>query len=191
MVNTIRTEKEEKWNAITHAVALGVVVATAAMCPTLPGKVLSMAYMLTFAMSVLYHSATSEDSKAFFRLLDMASIHVTIAATGASYCLMTGSPHWYLALVLPAFGFAFTVRMHPTTKPDKYMVPICLLSALVATALLMACDPSQQDTTWYVAGLAVYMMGLVFYMYEHSRWHHTVWHIMVTMAAFIHIRALW
>ena len=187
----MRTVKEEKWNTITHAIALGMMLSGLLLATTLPGKLLSGSLAATFLFSVLYHSAGDAAEKRFFRMLDMASIHDTIGATGVSFCLLTGNDWWPVCL-LPCFcNFIYTIKCFGTAKLDYLMVPLCVSSGMVSLLVFAAGEPSPEYLSWFLLGVATYLAGLVFYIYDNNKWYHTVWHLFVAVAAFVHIKFLW
>lgn len=187
----MRTKEEEKWNTITHSVALGIALTGLTLAPELAGKLLSAALVVTFLLSVLYHSSTEASEKAFFRMLDMASIHITIAVTGVAFCISAGSGWWPICLLPCFYSFVYTIKHFGTENLDKLMVPMCVLSGLISLVVLVAAEPSPGCLLWFLFGASAYLGGLIFYVYDDNEWYHTVWHLFVATAAFIHIRFLW
>ena len=120
-------------------------------------------------------------------MLDMSSIHVTIGVTGFSYCSIAGSS-WGLICALPSvFGLLYTVKNFGTKKLDNLMVPICVASGLVCLLVFVLSPLVERYILWFLAGVLLYVVGLVFYVYDKNRWYHTIWHIIVTIAAFVHL----
>ena len=187
----MRTEEEEKWNTITHSIALGMALTGLMLATTLAGKLLSASLATTFLFSVLYHSSGGVSEKSFLRMLDMASIHITIAATGISFCISVGSDWWPICLLPCFFSFVYTIKYFGMRRLDKLMVPLCVFSGLISLAAFALTDPPADYLLWFLFGASVYLSGLVFYIYDDKEWYHTVWHLFVTVAAFIHIRFLW
>jgi len=183
------SKPEEKWNTITHAVALGMAATAATLSISTAGVILSVALAVTYAMSVLYHSAERLCTRETFRMLDMASIHATIGATGYAYCSTAGSDLSALCILFSVFGLIYTIKHFGTEKLDTLMVPICVATGLSCLGLYMLSPAANSTLTWFfLLGTLFYIAGLAFYVYDNNRWYHTVWHLFVTAAAFIHIQ---
>ncbi|MAG59995.1 hypothetical protein CMO96_04365 [Candidatus Woesebacteria bacterium] len=187
----MRTIEEEKWNTITHAVALGMTLTSLLLTTTLAGKLLSGALATTFLLSVLYHSAGESSGKNLFRMLDMASIHVTIGATGVSFCVLTGN-NWWPVCLLPCFcSFVYTIKYFGTTRLERLMVPLCISSGIISLVVFALGEPQFECLSWFLLGVSAYLLGLIFYIYDGNKWYHTIWHLFVVIAASVHIRFLW
>ena len=186
----IRTSREERWNTITHSVALGMALTSLMMAGSIAAKLLSGALAATFLFSTVYHSEVRPVEKKFLCMLDMASIHVTIAMTGVAFCISLGSYLWLVCLFPACYGFYYTIKHFDTHKLKKNMVPLCVFSSLVCFALVALVDSSLIHLMWFSIGLLIYLAGLIFYVHD-GEWYHTVWHIFVMFGSFVHIRFLW
>jgi hemolysin III len=188
----MRTVKEEKWNTITHAPPFVLAMAGLEFSTTLAGKLLSGSLAITFLLSMLYHSSPEGTiEKRLFRMLDMASIHITIAATGVSFCLLTGNIWWPVCLLPCSCNFLYTIAYFGTAKLDYLMVPLCVSSGIISLLVFFTGSPNTECLSWFLLGIVTYLIGMVFYIYDNNKWYHTVWHLFVAVAASIHIRFLW
>ena len=190
MCARVRSNREERWNTITHSAAFGMALTSIFMANNIAGKLLASALATTFFLSTIYHSEVRPKEKNFLCMLDMASIHVTIAVTGATFCTFVNSAWWPLCLVIPCYGFYYTIKNFDTHRLKKNMVPLCVASSVVCLVVLGLSSGLSSALGWFSSGLLVYCAGLVFYVHD-GEWYHTVWHIFVTIASFVHIRFLW
>jgi len=182
-----RTKEEEMWNPITHSAALGTAILGFFATDSNAGRLLCLSLVITFIFSVLYHSSIHPSVKSRFRMLDMASIHMTIGVTGASWCWLVGSPQWWLCL-LPAFaGFVYTVFCYGLPKLEKRMVPLCLGSTIICIFNFCLANPEGYQMLMFFVGIGFYFGGLFFYILDTRKWYHTIWHCFVFIASLIHI----
>lgn len=178
------------WNAITHAGAAGAALLGIIVTNTLAGKLLCLSLITTFIFSVLYHTSINPSVKRSFRMLDMASIHLTIGVTGSAWCWMVGSEWWWLCLTPALFGFIFTVINFGTVRLEKWQVPLCVLSTLLCIILFSLSNPTGIQTLLMLGGIGFYFGGMFFYIMDYKHvWYHTIWHCFVFVASLIHIWA--
>ncbi len=183
----LKQRDEEMWNTITHAMALGTTGLGFFVTDSNAGRLLCLSLAVTFLFSVLYHSSIQPEIKSRFRMLDMASIHLTIGVTGASWCWIVGAPLWWLCLIPAFFGFIYTVLSYGSRKLENRMVPLCLLSTLICITVFCLANPEGYQTLMFFLGLSFYFGGLFFYVLDHHKWYHTIWHCLVYVGSLIHI----
>lgn len=183
-----RTRTEERWNAVSHGVALFVMLTLSAECIAV-GKVMCYSLALTFLFSVLYHSASETETKRHLRKLDMASIHISIASTGASWCLLVGSPYWAISAIPSLVGFIVIVVWYGRPEVERMMVPLSIGPAAVIIALFVLSKPSIEQVSIFLAGNVFYLIGTLFYLRDSRPWYHTVWHCFVLLGAATHSMA--
>ena len=182
-----KTKDEEMWNSITHAVAFGTTMLGFFVTDSNAGRLLCLSLAITFLFSVLYHSTVHPAIKRRFRMLDMASIHMTIGVTGASWCWLLESPWWWLCLLPGLAGFIYTVVAYGSSNLEKRMVPLCLASTLICIPIFSLANPTGYQTLMFFLGLGFYFGGLFFYVLDHHKWYHTIWHCFVYVASLIHV----
>ena len=183
----LKTKEEELWNSITHAVAFGTTALGFFITDSNAGRLLCLSLAITFLFSVLYHSTVHPSIKHRFRMLDMASIHLTIGVTGASWCWLLGSSLWWLCLLPGLGGFIYTVVAYGSGNLEKRMVPLCLTSTLICIPIFSLANPTGYQTLMFFLGLGFYFGGLFFYILDKHKWYHTIWHVFVYVASLIHV----
>ena len=77
----LKNKDEEKWNSISHSMAIGYSSFSFFYFDGMPIIILSLFLTIVFLLSTLYHSEEDLEKKDFFRMLDMSSIHLLIPAT--------------------------------------------------------------------------------------------------------------
>jgi hemolysin III len=182
-----RTEQEEKWNAITHSIALGVTLLGVLATDSWAGRLLCLALTITFIFSALYHISIEPVIKERFRMLDMAAIHMTIGVTGSAWCWLVGSDFWWVPLIPSFLSFIYTVTRYGTPWLEKYMIPLCLSSSVVCIITFCLADPTGYQMLLFLSGIAIYFGGMFFYIQDQHEWYHTIWHVFVIAASLVHI----
>lgn len=182
-----QTREEEMWNTITHSIALGSTFLGFFIANSNAGRLLCLSLAVTFLFSVLYHSTIQPAVKRRFRMLDMASIHMTIGVTGASWCWLVGAKWWWFCLIPAFFGFVFTVVKFGTQALENKMIPLCLVSTLLCMVNFFLANPDGYQSLLFLSGLAFYFGGLFFYIIDDHKWYHVIWHCAVYVAALIHV----
>jgi hemolysin III len=183
----LKTKEEEMWNSITHSVAFGTTLLGFFITDSNAGRLLCLSLAITFLFSILYHSTIQPSIKRRFRMLDMASIHMTIGVTGASWCWLIDSPIWWVCLLPALFGFVYTVVGYGSGDLEKRMVPLCLTSTLLCIPIFCLAAPSGYQRLMFFMGLGFYFGGLFFYVLDDHKWYHTIWHCFVYVGSLIHI----
>tara|TARA_B100000424_G_C22933518_1_gene496637 strand:- start:697 stop:1278 length:582 start_codon:yes stop_codon:yes gene_type:complete len=182
-----QTREEEMWNTVTHSAALGTTLLGLFVANSMAGRLLCLSLMITFLFSVLYHSTIHPSTKQRFRMLDMASIHMTIGVTGSAWCWLIGSAWWWAPLVPAFFGFVYTVTKFGSAALENKMVPICVLSTLLCIIIFFLGNPTGLQSLFFLTGVSIYFGGLFFYVIDDHKWYHTIWHCLVYIAALVHI----
>ena len=201
----IQDTKEELANCITHVV--GAILACMGTFLLLEkafmigGNLRITAAVLygvttTLALlsSALYHGSQSTEWKKKFRILDHASIYVMIAGGysplllislkndyGEVLCILV----WFLAIcgiLLKIFYF----NISETLSLASYML-LGWLGIFIAQPLIR--NVPTTGLLLILGGGILYTMGVFFYLNDHRKYFHAIWHIFVLIASFCHFIA--
>jgi len=198
------SREQEKFNAITHfmGVALGLValpflILTAYRTPKSTNEEIiglffyGLGFLMVFAFSGLYHYYSDGKVKNRLERWDHVGINFMIAGTYTPFVIAYADPTsawWLLSVIwgLAAFGSVFN-----SIFPDRFRILSMLIYVGMGLIILLAPDsfksaiPSEQ-VHWIIAGAAVYILGLIFYVWTFFYQHHAVWHLFVLGGAVCH-----
>ena len=202
----LRHQSEETVNALTHAVALGMMIAGAPLLvmTTLDGTTLQVistyAYLCTMActffMSTIYHTSQNLTSKMKYRSYDHASIYLAIVGcatplivnhSSALYAYISLSAIWLLALL------GVFIKLKPVKHSEVFSVISYVTLGWLCFGLISASDSaiSLPVVQWLLWGGIVYTAGIFFYALDHRRHFHGIWHIFVIIGAALHYVAIY
>jgi hemolysin III len=196
---------EEIANSVTHGLGLAASLAAAPVLIVVAARgdawqvvgssVFAATLVALYAASTLYHSLPLSRAKRVFRVLDHGAIYLLIAGTYTPFTLgvLRGAWGWTLfGLVwgLAAIGVVFkSVRgfRHPRLSTAVYLAMGWLV--VVAIRPLFA-NMSVAGLLWLLAGGLAYTGGIVFYILDHKRYVHAVWHLFVLAGSTCHFVAV-
>ena len=145
--------------------------------------------------SAAYNLTPPGPAKSLLRRLDYAMIFVMIAGSYTPFALgaLPPGPGWTL------FGLAWTVaalgvglKLRFGARHDAAFVALYLAHGWMILPFLpsvIAAMPTEA-LALLVAGALVYTAGVVVYTRDHLRFHNAVWHVMVLLAAALHLGAI-
>lgn len=201
-----QTEREERFNALSHGA--GFVVAAAAWpmlsdyaqarggsLAALGIAVFCLSAMLVFAASMVYHALPPGRLKHWAHRCDHAAIFVFIAGSYTPFALGPlhgdiGEPLLAGVWALAAFG----AGCKATGRLRHRLLSTLLYGALGWMAVVLL-DPlaARAGTTvvmLLLAGGLAYTVGAVFFMFDHRvRYGHFVWHLFVLVGSTCHVLA--
>ena len=183
-----RTSKEEIWNSITHL--FGFVVCFFYLLDGGVGtKILSLFMMMTFAFSVLYHSSPVGAKKDYFRMLDMASVHISAAGTSIAYSIQMDGGFFGCAIpiIVGACGCQYVLSLYGKEIFEKTAVLACITTGVLCLFCVVCIQDDSNSIIYFILGCLTYLFGLFFYVRENKQFYHTIWHVFVLFATYIHI----
>ena len=205
-----RADREEAYNAATHAVGLvlaligaGVLMATVLRAGSRAQVAACAVYAATmvaaYAASTLSHVFTAPRARNVFRTADQALIFLFIAGTWAPIAVtwLTGSRWWWAfhlahaAVALAGFVskavFAHRVTLG-TVSAALYLI-LGWSPLLVARPVMAACPP--ELCLWLLAGGVCYTAGLLFF-WQDARvpYFHATWHVLVVAGSACHFAGI-
>ena len=147
------------------------------------------------AASAAYNLTPPGRTKSLLRRLDYAMIFVMIAGSYTPFALaaLPPGPGWTLfslSWTVATLGVALKMRFgarHDTAFVVLYLVHGWMILPFMPAVI--AAMPTEA-LALLVAGALVYTAGVVVYTRDHVRFHNAVWHVMVLLAAALHLGAI-
>lgn len=200
--------RAEKLNSFTHLagtllalVGVGVLSAMAILKNDIWKMVAFGVYgatlVLLYAASTLYHSATEPAWKRALQKLDHTAIYLLIAGSYTPISLVTLRGPWGWALLAIVWSLALFGIIQELTLGKKerrhglsmglYIAMGCL--AFIALKPLFAALP-WGGLAWLFAAGTAYLSGIYFYLNDHRKHYHGIWHMFVMAGSFSHYMCL-
>jgi hemolysin III len=201
----LKQDPEEAVNTLTHgagavasAVAGAVLVALAASGDTaqlLSAAVFSLALVVLYTASTLFHWERDALLKGRFEVFDHCAIFVAIAGTYTPFLLVTlrdgaGGPMLALIWALAAAGIGFKLVFATRFRLASTLCYIAMgwLIVLIGGPMVQALPPA---ATWLlVAGGLSYTAGTYFFYHERFPYTHAIWHLFVLLGSGCHFFAV-
>lgn len=198
--------REEVANALTHGLGAVVALGASAVLITLTALwgdgwqlasaiVFSVALVLLYVASTLYHAITHPGAKARLKVFDHCAIYILIAGTYTPFTLVGLRPTWgwalftaiwTLALAGVVFKLFFTGRFKGLST--AFYIAMGWLVVLAIGPLVRALDT--WTLAWLFGGGVAYTAGTVFYMSKRIPYAHTIWHAFVLTGSICHFLAV-
>jgi predicted membrane channel-forming protein YqfA (hemolysin III family) len=100
----------------------------------------------------------------------------------------------YLCALLTMFGVSTVYNLWPRTRLKRLLwrMDHCgiVVFATIACSLFVTTSLTPRAITLIVTGFGVYVLGLIFLLWNNFRFHNAIWHSFVLLAAYIHYEAL-
>ena len=196
---------EEIANSVTHGVGFlgALAVAPFLILASIPhgaaaitgASIFSATMILLYMSSTLYHAFPENAAKRLFRIFDHAAIYLLIAGTYTPFTFgVLGEWGWWLfgsIWTLAACGVVLkSVR---GARSDKLSTGLYLgmgWLAVLAVKPLYANLPGA-GLFWLLLGGFMYSAGVFFFVKEHIRYSHFIWHLFVLAGTACHVIAIW
>jgi hemolysin III len=204
-MTTAESLREEIANALTHGLGAVVALGAGAVLITLTALwgdgwqlagaiVFSVALLLLYVASTLYHAIPHAGAKARLKVFDHCAIYLLIAGTYTPFTLigLRGEIGWLL------FGTIWTLAVAGIVFKLFYTGRFKLASTLIYVAMgwivIFAIGPMIERLDgwtigWLFAGGVAYTLGTVFYL-SRRRYSHAVWHGFVIAGSVCHFVAV-
>jgi len=194
--------KEEIANAISHGV--GAILSVAGLTILVFYAVLAQdttritsfaiygtTLVIMFLSSTLYHALMHNKSKQLFKLLDHCAIYLLIAGTYTPLMLITIQGNLGIILLSLIWGIAIAGITFKLIFGHKYKIlslityiGMGLISLTIIHRLYQALPID--GLILLAVGGAVYLLGVVFYVYKKIPFNHAIWHLFVLAGASCH-----
>lgn len=155
----------------------------------------SFCFLMLFTFSTLFHGFREQTVKQKMKIFDHISIYFLIAGTYTPFLLIYMNNHFGIALLSVLWIFTFFGTLFKIYYTGRFEI----LST--AVYLMMGCMMLVGGTTFFTylpgpililvsVGCLLYVIGVVFYLWEKYVYNHAVWHSLVLSAAICHYVAV-
>ena len=190
-----RSRREERWNSISHALAF--LVALVAFPPlvwmasdrtdalgVLGVSIFGLSMLFMLGASTAYHASTEPENRRILQIIDHMSIYIVIAGSYTPICMTTLRGPWGWGLLTAVWSIALLGVLLKTKFTGRYDALSTALYLVMGWLCLVAVVPiferleGQALLLLVFAGLT-FSTGVFFYLKDHRRGYHLVWHFFV------------
>jgi hemolysin III len=198
----IYTEKEERWNILTHGFGLVAsiigVVALLIEALYLHSPKVFVAFLIygigvttMFLASTLYHSSKDPKKRKSLNVFDHSAIYLTIAGSYTPISLLTLPSVWGIPVLISVWLIGATGIVLKFffigTFPRLSTVMYVLMGWVIVVALKPLINSMETaGLVWLLAGGLAYTLGALFYQMKGLRFNHAIFHIFVLIGAACH-----
>ena len=204
-----RSRQEDRVNAATHVVGLGIALVGGASLltraePGLETRIVlgfSGGWVVLYLASILYHSVEEGPGKKFFSAFDRGAIFILIAASYTPLALLPSLPGGIgvlLGLVWIPAGIGISGEIAALFAADGtrferlsmllYLAQGWLPTLIYGRAVL-------EQASWPLVGCMVgsaivYSIGVFFYRRSSIPWNHAIWHAAIVIGSLINFAGM-
>ncbi|MGB7393615.1 MAG: hemolysin III family protein [Pricia sp.] len=180
-------------------VGIPILIAFAIKSDNTPGvigaAIYGFSFLQLFTFSTLYHSFQNAHAKRIFEILDHISIYFLIAGTYTPFLLIYMYNTFGIALLsvlwsLIALGIVFKIFFTGKWNLVSTIVYIAMGCIMIVGGRTFFDAIPLPIMTMIVIGGALYLLGVIFYLWEKYPSNHAVWHFFVLAAAVCHYVAI-
>jgi hemolysin III len=163
---------------------------------TIGVSVYGICYLITFTLSTLYHAMKRAKIKQRLELLDHISIYFLIAATYTPFVIYYMFNSTGITLLLIVWCFVVTGIFFKLYYLNKFILLSVVSYVSMSVLFLFVREsffknmPAEVITLIY-SGIALYMLGIIFFLWRRLKHHHALWHLFVLAASICHYQAVW
>lgn len=206
MVSPSARPHEELANTLTHgagAVASLIAGVTLVRLATMSGDpwrmigaaVFSLALVLLYTASTLYHHAPRGPAKARLKRFDHCAIYLLIAGTYTPFTLVSLRGAWGWSLFGVIWSLAIAGVVFKLIFATRFKLLSTLLYIGMGWLVVIAAVPMSQalplsTLVWLVIGGLAYTGGTVFYHNQRIPFAHAIWHMFVIAGSICHFVAV-
>lgn len=201
-----QTRREELVNALTHGSGLAaslVGLPTLLLVATKRGdtrqlvacSIFAVSLVILYAASTVYHALPSSRAKQILRVVDHIAIYLLIAGSYTPFALGVLRGAWGWTLFGLIWGLALLGILHKTLLGFRFPLASTLMYLGMGWLAIVAIQPMMQaippaGIALIVAGGLCYTGGVVFYLRDHLRYRHALWHLFVLAGSGFHYAAV-
>ena len=198
--------KKELANSIVHGfgiifgiVSIPILIAFAIKSNNIVGiigaAIYGFCFLQLFTFSTLYHGFQNVQAKRIFEILDHISIYFLIAGTYTPFLLMYLDTTFGVTLLsvlwgLTALGIIFKILFLGRWKIFSTLIYIAMGFIMVVGGRTFFESIPSNILTMILIGCALYLIGVIFYLWDKYPYNHAVWHFFVLAAAICHYVAI-
>ena len=198
---------EEIANSISHGLGLigaivGVPILLAAAIErgstqfTIGAIVYAATMLLLYLGSTLYHAWPQTQFKCVLQVVDHSAIFLLIAGTYTPFALgpLRGLIGWTVLAVVWALAIAGVFMKATKGVLHRPRLMLCLYLGMgwlvLAVIRPLAAAVPVSTIVWLCIGGLIYTAGIIFFVREHVRYNHFVWHLFVLGGTLCHYAAV-
>lgn len=198
--------KKELVNSIVHGfgiifgiVSIPILIAFAIKSDNTVGiigaAIYGFCFLQLFTFSTLYHGFQNAQAKRILEILDHISIYFLIAGTYTPFLLMYLQDAFGITLLsilwsLTAVGIIFKIFFTGKWKVFSTLIYIAMGCIMVVGGRTFFESIPSNILTMILIGCALYLIGVIFYLWDKYPYNHAVWHFFVLTAAVCHYVAI-
>jgi hemolysin III len=198
--------REEIANALTHGLGALAALGGGAVLITLTvlwgdgwqlagAIVFSVALLLLYVASTLYHAITHPVAKARLKILDHCAIYLLIAGTYTPFTLVGLRGPWGWGMFIAIWSLAFFGVVFKLFYTGRFKLISTLVYIAMGWMVMVAIGPMVKalDTwtlVWLFSGGVAYTFGTVFYLSRRIPFAHAIWHAFVITGSVCHFVAV-
>ncbi|MHB0887837.1 PAQR family membrane homeostasis protein TrhA [Acidithiobacillus sp.] len=147
-------------------------------------SVFVLTVLLLYLASTIYHLLAPGRIKAAFQLVDRSAIYLLIAGTYTPVTLMVLHDPWGWTLFALEWGLATAGIVLLAVGRRRYQWVSLWLYLLMGWLVVLAAVPLYEAAPgwflwWLAAGGIAYTVGTLFFLLDHWKYFHSVWHVFV------------
>lgn len=200
------TKEQELANVLIHAIGVlfGIVAIPILISLTAENhnisRIISIAvygicFLMLFTFSATYHACKKEQLRCLFKKLDRISIYFLIAGTYTPvirFYLFDNTGIFLLIILwtLTTVGTFFEIFF--PNKFNLFSTIFYLVMGWICVFVWGHFFSSMPPAIMYliIAGMLIYSVGVIFYLWQKWTYHHAIWHTFVLIAGVCHYLAV-
>jgi hemolysin III len=198
--------QQELVNSIIHGfgiifgiVSIPILIALAIKSDNIPGvigaAIYGFCFLQLFTFSTLYHGFQHAQVKRVLEILDHISIYFLIAGTYTPFLLIYLDNAFGITLLtilwaLTAIGIIYKIFFTGRWNILSTIIYIAMGCIMIVGGRTFFINIPSDVMTMILIGGALYLLGVIFYLWEKYPYNHAVWHFFVLAAAVCHYVAI-
>lgn len=197
---------EEIWHAVTHGIGFFLSISALTLLIVFSYPEQESIYMISaiiygtslvvmYGSSTLYHALTNTELKRLFQKFDHSAIYFLIAGTYTPIVLLTigGEIGWTIFGV--EWGIATIGIALKFIYPGRFEALSLIAYVLMGWLIVVVLDTLRANIDpvgfWLIAAGGVsYTSGIAFYIKDHIKYFHAVWHLFVMAGSILQFLAI-
>jgi len=150
-------------------------------------------FMITFVLSTLFHFFQQPRLRQKLRLFDHISIYFLIAATYTPFVLYYMNNKTGIILLSLVWCFSLTGAYLKLNSLNKFSVVSYVFIGLLFLWVRKSffANMPANVVIFICLGVAFYLLGIIFLLWQKWKHHHAVWHLFVLAGGICHFKAVW
>jgi hemolysin III len=205
-INSKTSIQQELVNSIIHGfgiifgiVSIPILIALAIKSNNTAGiigaAIYGFCFLQLFTFSTLYHGFQQRQVKRVLEILDHISIYFLIAGTYTPFLLIYLDNAFGITLLtilwaLTAIGIIYKIFFTGRWNILSTIIYIAMGCIMIVGGRTFFINIPSEVMTMILVGGALYLLGVIFYLWEKYPYNHAVWHFFVLAAAVCHYVAI-